>query len=88
MNAFIAVLSMPRKPLSDVEEILVLLFAPPIMGCLFRLMAGGWAQTVQGGDVSSQTKDRQRFEFWLLVGALYVGEIMIFAFIYFFGVKS
>lgn len=85
---FIAVLSMPRSPYPMWQRILVLLFAPPIIGCLFRLMAGGWAQTVQGSNVSSETKKRQRFEFWLLISALYLGEVMIFAFIYFFGVKN
>jgi len=88
MNAFSAVLSVTQSPYPMWTRILVLLFAPPIMGCLFRLMAGGWAQTTQGGNVSSQTKNRQRSEFWLLIGALYVGEIMIFAFIHLFGVKS
>jgi hypothetical protein len=86
MIAFISLV--PQSPYPLWEQILGFLLAPPIVGCLFRLMAGGWAQTVQGKNVSSETKDRQRFEFWLLIGALYVGGIMIFAIAHFLGVKN
>jgi hypothetical protein len=55
------------------------------MSFIFSLIAAGWAQTVQGKNVSQETKDRQRFEFWLLLTVLYVGEASMFVIVYFFG---
>jgi hypothetical protein len=89
MNLLIAALLLVRENSYPVwERTLVLLLGPPILSCLVWLMAGGWAQTVQGGEVSSRTKDRQRFEFWLLLGALYGGEIIIFACVRVYGIKN
>ena len=48
------------------------LVMPPVAAGLFRLMARNWAATVQGDEISEQTKSRQKLEFWVLLIALYV----------------
>ena len=68
------------------EQILGFIVAPPCIACFVWLMSRGWAQTVQGNEVTAETKSRQRFEFWLLTGALYVGGIVIFVYAHFFNV--
>jgi len=53
------------------EQIAVLLLGPPIMTLLWLLMSSGWAGLVQGGAVSDRTKKRQKWEFWVLLTAMY-----------------
>jgi hypothetical protein len=48
-------------------QILILVFAPPTMSCIFWVMSRGWARTVQGTRVSGETKGRQWSEFWALL---------------------
>jgi len=47
-------------------------------------MMRGWAKGIQGDDISSETKSRQRFEFWTLLGVLYLGMLLIFIYAHFF----
>jgi hypothetical protein len=54
------------------RQIAVATIAPPILACLWWLKSRGWANTVQSGDVSQETKERQKTEFWLVLGALYL----------------
>ena len=42
------------------------------MAGLFWLKARGWAETVQGSNVSGTTKRRQRSEFWVLLLVMYL----------------
>ena len=56
-------------PLS--EQILFDIVLPPIGAALWWLMSRGWAGTVQGGDVSGETKNRQKVEFVVLLVATY-----------------
>ncbi len=59
------------------QLILLDLIVPPIGAILWRLMAGGWAVGVQAGKVSEETRRRQWFEFWVLLG---LGYILLFGF--------
>lgn len=54
------------------QLILLDLIVPPIGAILWRLMAGGWAVGVQGGNVSEETRRRQWFEFFVLLGLAYL----------------
>ncbi len=54
------------------------------MAGLFRLMARGWARTVQGGKISPKTVRRQRIEFWGMLILMYfivLGEFIYAGFI-------
>jgi len=42
------------------------------MAGLIWLMSRGWAKGVQGGSASERTKVRQKFEFWMVLVAMYV----------------
>jgi len=57
---------------SIARQIAVDTIFPPIGAVLWRFKARGWANFVQGGSVSQQTKDRQKREFWFVLGALYL----------------
>jgi hypothetical protein len=59
------------------QLILLDLILPPIGTVLWRFMAGGWAASVQGGKASRETRKRQWFEFWVLLGLAYA---MMFSF--------
>jgi bacteriorhodopsin len=62
------------------EQVLLDVVAPPVATCLWWLMARGWAASVQGGEVSSTTKKRQKWEFFaiLIAGYLLVFGITIY----------
>jgi hypothetical protein len=55
-------------PLS--EQIVIVLFAPPIMAVLWWAASRNLARILQGGSVSEKTKGRQRKEFWALLVAM------------------
>lgn len=61
-----------HHPLPLPEQILLLLLAPPILSCIFRVSSRGFGQIVQGGSVSKRTKLRQSSEFWILLIVLYI----------------
>ena len=61
-------------------QILIVLFAPPILAFVFKAMSRGWAETIQGQNVSKQTKSRQKDEFWILLWVLYAGMLAIFSY--------
>jgi len=67
------------------QQFLLDLCAPPIMTCLWWLMSRGWARTIQGSDVSEQTKHRQSKGFWIVLGSGYL--IMFGGTIYFNSLK-
>jgi hypothetical protein len=54
------------------QQTLLDIFIPPIGALVSRLLAGGWASGVQGGNVSNKTKRRQSVEFWVLLGFVYM----------------
>jgi len=62
------------------EQLLILFLAPPLLAGITWARSRGWAQTVQGEDVSKRTENRQRSEFWVLLIVLYVGLLGIFAY--------
>ncbi len=55
--------------------------APPVLSALWWCFSRGWAQTVQGSDVSDETKARQSKGLLIVLGVLYL--IMFSATIYF-----
>ena len=57
---------------STLGQILFVLVVPPIMTALWWLGSRGWANVVQGGNVSDRTKRRQKWEFWVVLAVLYV----------------
>jgi len=62
----------------DFDLLITLLLGPPIMACLWWLASRGFGAAVQGGTVSQKTKRRQKIEFWVLLGALYLLGFGIF----------
>ena len=73
------------------QQILVLICMPPCLSCLCWMMMRGKATSIQGNDVSVETKDRQRFEFWTLLAVLYLGALFLFVYGHFFhfhGIKT
>jgi hypothetical protein len=53
------------------QQLLLDLIAPPVLACLWWLGSRGWAWTVQGGQVSDQTRDRQKIGFVVVLVGLY-----------------
>ena len=66
------------NPLPLANQILLLVFAPPILSSVFWIASRGWAKTVQGDSVSKRTRSRQASEFWVLLIVLYIGMSCIF----------
>lgn len=54
------------------QQIIVLVVGPPVMAGMWWALSRGWAGLVQGGDVSGITKKRQKWEFWIILAAMYV----------------
>jgi len=54
------------------QQILLDTLAPPILTGLWWLFSRGWANVVQGGDVSEMTKSRQGKGVWIVLTALYL----------------
>ena len=54
------------------EQTLIFVLGPPIGACLWWIMSRGWASSVQGGNVSEQTKRRQKKEFWVVLLGCYL----------------
>ena len=52
-------------PLSQL--VLLDLVAPPALAFAWALLSGGWAAIVQGGNVSDETQQRQKTEFWAIL---------------------
>jgi hypothetical protein len=57
-------------PLS--EQVVIIVFGPPIMAALWWAASRNLARILQGGSVSEKTKGRQRKEFWAYLAALYI----------------
>ena len=62
------------------QQALFFLLAPPIMALLIRLLSRGWANIVQGSNVSEKTIKRQRLEFWVVLIFMYVMLTCIFGY--------
>lgn len=60
------------------QQALFFVLAPPIMAWLIRLLSRGWANIVQGGEVSEKTVKRQKVEFWVVLCFMYVMLFGIF----------
>lgn len=88
MDAFMAVRSAQQSAYTLWEQIVGFILAPPATGLCFRLMTGRWARPPQADQVNSRIEERQLFGFWLLVGALYTGEMIIFACANIFGIRN
>jgi hypothetical protein len=68
--------------MSLTRQFLLDLTAPPALACLWWLGSRGWGFAVQGGQVSNQTKNRQKVGFFVVLTALYLvmfGTTFIFA---------
>ena len=63
---------MQHHALPIVQQIMLDIFAPPILAIMWWLFSRGWAGTIQGGEVSQMTKDRQAKGFWIVLITLYV----------------
>ena len=54
------------------QQILLDVIVPPILAELWWLFSRGWANIVQGGDVSEMTKSRQSKGVWVMLAILYL----------------
>jgi hypothetical protein len=54
------------------QQIVLDIVAPPILTALWWLFSRGWANAVQGGDVSEMTRDRQGKGLWIVLAGLYL----------------
>jgi len=53
------------------ETIVLLIIFPWVGTLIWLLLSQGWARTVQGGEISRQTRKRQRIGFWVVVTMAY-----------------
>jgi hypothetical protein len=53
------------------ETIGLLIIFPWVGAFIWLLLSQGWARTVQGGEISQQTRKRQRIGFWVVVVTTY-----------------
>lgn len=60
------------------QQVLFFIFGPPLMALLIRRLSRGWANIVQGGNVSEATSRRQELEFWIVLCFMYVMVFGIF----------
>ena len=65
-------------PLPLWQQLLFLAFGPVILALIMRQLMRGWAHAVQGEELSEETKNRQRFEFWSVLIVLYVVFFTLF----------
>ena len=65
------------------QQLLFFVLAPPIAAMAFSIMARGWANVVQSGDVSETTRKRQKLEFWVMLCFMYVMLFCIFLYAHF-----
>jgi hypothetical protein len=65
------------------EQILFLLFVPPIGAVLWWLSSRGLATMIQKGSVSEETKERQKRRFWMLLVGVYVLGVGMFIYAHF-----
>jgi hypothetical protein len=54
------------------DQILMDLFIPPLGAAVWAFLVRGWAMTVQGGEVSELTRQRQKKEFWIILIVAYL----------------
>ncbi|MGH9507568.1 MAG: hypothetical protein ACRD13_11640 [Terriglobales bacterium] len=60
------------------QLIALLLLAPPIGACIWRLMARGWAMGVGGGRISERARRWEAVEFrWLIVICYAIEVVMV-----------
>ena len=45
------------------QQALFFIFVPPLMALLIRALSRGWANIVQGGNISEATRKRQNWSF-------------------------
>lgn len=58
--------------LPNYQIVLLDLIVPPVGAAFWWLMAGGFANLAQGGKPSKEIRQRQAFEFWVVMGLGYV----------------
>jgi hypothetical protein len=59
--------------MSLLKQFLLDLVAPPVLASIWWLFSRGWAAGVQAGQVSDQTKKRQKAGFVVVLVLLYLG---------------
>lgn len=62
------------------EQVVIVFLGPPIMAMIWRVASRGWATVVQGGTTSEKTKRRQKWEFWVLLAAMYLVTLSMAAY--------
>ncbi len=62
------------------QQILVVLFGPPVMAALIWVLSRGWAAGIQAGNISDATKQRQKLLFWYLLFFFYVILIAMYSY--------
>lgn len=65
-----------QAPLSFWQQVLMIIFVPPVTAAFAHIVSRGWANTVQGGKISERTRKRQKVEFWAVLA---FGYVMLFA---------
>lgn len=65
------------------QQLLVDLLAPPIFAGLWWLFSRGWALAIRAGEVSDETKSRQKAGLVVMLGLLYVLMFGITIFLHF-----
>jgi|HubBroStandDraft_1064217.scaffolds.fasta_scaffold757150_2 hypothetical protein len=59
--------------MSLIKQYLLDLVAPLVITVMWWIFSRGWAAGIQGGQISHQTKERQKVEFVVVLVLLYVG---------------
>lgn len=54
------------------EQIMFDVIIPPVGAVLWWMMSRGWARSVQRGEISEQTRRRQKTEFWVILCLAYL----------------
>ena len=54
------------------QQYLLDVAAPPVIAGVWWVFSRGWAEGVQGGQVSTETKNRQQTEFVVVLALLYL----------------
>lgn len=71
----------PLNGHSATQQVVFVVVVPPTMTLLWWLASRGWANTVQFGNVSARTKQRQKWEFWAVLALGYgiVAGVVLYA---------
>jgi undecaprenyl pyrophosphate phosphatase UppP len=57
------------------QQFLLDLVAPPVLAGLWWFFSRGWAAGVQAGQISSETRNRQKIGFFVVLALLYVAML-------------